>query len=39
MVAQPVTLADAKRLATSSQANAAWGDPEAVLLRCGAKIP
>ena len=39
MVALPDSLADAKRRTTSSQATAAWGEPAAVLLRCGVQVP
>ena len=39
MVALPDSLADAQRRTTSSQATAAWGDPSAVILRCGVQVP
>jgi hypothetical protein len=39
MVALPDTLAGAPRRTTTSQATAAWGEPSAVVLRCGVKVP
>ncbi|WP_138443389.1 DUF3515 family protein [Sinomonas susongensis] len=39
MIAMPDTLAGAALRTTTSQATAAWGDPSAVILRCGVPTP
>lgn len=39
MIAMPDTLGDAALRTTTSQATAAWGDPSAVILRCGVPSP
>ncbi|WP_334170874.1 DUF3515 family protein [Sinomonas sp.] len=39
MIAMPDTLGDAALRTTTSQATAAWGDPSAVILRCGVPTP
>lgn len=39
MLALPDTLGDAAIRTTTSQATAAWGDPSAVVLRCGVASP
>ncbi|WP_052207620.1 DUF3515 family protein [Sinomonas humi] len=39
MIAMPDTLGDAGLRTTTSQATAAWGDPSAVILRCGVPTP
>ena len=39
MIALPDTLGDAALRKTTSQATAAWGDPSAVVLRCGVPAP
>lgn len=39
MIALPDTLGDAQLRKTTSQATAAWGDPSAVVLRCGVASP
>ena len=39
MLALPDTLGDAALRKTTSQATAAWGDPSAVVLRCGVRAP
>ena len=39
MLALPDTLGDAALRKTTSQATAAWGDPSAVVLRCGVASP
>lgn len=39
MLALPDTLGDAQLRKTTSQATAAWGDPAAVVLRCGVAAP
>lgn len=39
MVALPDTVAGLDRRETDSQATAAWGDPSAVILRCGVPTP
>ncbi|MCK6090444.1 MULTISPECIES: DUF3515 family protein [Micrococcus] len=39
MVAMPDALGDAALRPTDSQATAVWGDPAAVVLRCGAPVP
>ncbi|MCH6469914.1 DUF3515 family protein [Sinomonas terrae] len=39
MIAMPDTLGDAALRTTTSQATAAWGDPSAVILRCGVPAP
>lgn len=39
MVALPDELAGAARRTTSAQATAAWGDPAAVVMRCGVQVP
>ncbi|MDQ0258176.1 DUF3515 family protein [Sinomonas atrocyanea] len=39
MLALPDTIGDAKLRTTTSQATAAWGDPAAVVLRCGVPSP
>lgn len=39
MVALPDTVAGLDRRETDSQATAAWGDPSAVVLRCGVPTP
>ena len=39
MVAMPDVLGDLDLRPTDSQATAVWGDPAAVVLRCGAEVP
>ena len=39
MVAMPDALGDLDLRPTDSQATAVWGDPAAVVLRCGAEVP
>jgi hypothetical protein len=39
MVALPDTIGEAKLRKTNSQGTAAWGDPSAVILRCGVNVP
>ncbi|MGT2460939.1 DUF3515 family protein [Sinomonas atrocyanea] len=39
MLALPDTIGDAQLRTTTSQATAAWGDPAAVVLRCGVPSP
>lgn len=39
MVALPDALAGAPRRTTTAQATAAWGDPAAVVMRCGVQVP
>jgi hypothetical protein len=39
MLALPDTIGDARLRTTTSQATAAWGDPAAVVLRCGVPSP
>ena len=39
MVAMPDTISDLALRPTDSQATAAWGDPAAVVLRCGVQPP
>lgn len=39
MLALPDAIGDAKLRKTNAQATAAWGDPSAVILRCGVNVP
>lgn len=39
MLAMPESVADFERARTDSQSTAAWGDPAAVVLRCGVPVP
>ena len=39
MLALPEAIGDAKLRKTNAQATAAWGDPSAVILRCGVNVP
>ena len=39
MLALPDAIGDVKLRKTNAQATAAWGDPSAVILRCGVNVP
>jgi hypothetical protein len=39
MLALPDAIGEAKLRKTNAQATAAWGDPSAVILRCGVNVP
>lgn len=39
MVAMPKTLGGLKQRETTAQATTAWGDPVAVILKCGTELP